>query len=105
MKRVNDHDDKNEIGVKEKNTKNILLIILGILPSVLFGIIIAYYIIMSIVNPQSLEYLPDVLNVGETSIVATAVSIWVGLNIYNFINKNEIDLLIKEYNKKLDDYK
>lgn len=105
MKRVNDHDEKKQIEGKAKITKNVILIVLGILPSVLFGIIIVYYIIMSIVNPQALEYLPNVLNVGETSIVATAVSIWVGLNIYNFINKNEIDLLIKEYNKKLDDYK
>lgn len=103
-------NNKENLQVKNRNSdkcenKNIIVIVLGILPSLIFGVIVAYYIIMSIVDPDKLGNVPSLLEAGQTSIVATAVSIWVGLNIYNFMTKNEIESIIQESNTKLEDFK
>lgn len=96
----------NKKNVQEsEDKKNRIVLVLGIIPNIIFGAIVIFYMIMIRNGATDLKYAPDLLDYGEASIITTAVSIWVGLNIYNFMTKNEVEELVRDSNDKLEKFK
>ena len=96
----------NKKNVQEsEDKKNRIVLVLGIIPNIIFGAIVIFYMIMIRNGATDLKYAPDLLDYGEASIVTTAVSIWVGLNIYNFMTKNEVEELVRDSNEKIEKIK
>lgn len=92
--------------LKRISTKGLLLIIFGLIPSILILVIFMIYIGYMQENALALESITKLAcNLAETDIVATAVTIWVGLNIYNLITKedlnNEINREVRNSEEKM----
>jgi hypothetical protein len=93
----------NRLSVDEKNTKvdfwlKIAKIAALFVPAVLSGVLICVTIVKLGNNAYCLDSLEFKLNAG-LSIIGIAVTVWVGLNIYNVVERTQIDKLIKDYNE------
>lgn len=72
---------------KNEFSKGALIFILGIIPSVIF---LTVLILMGIGKLKGIKT-QDLGETGMLTIIATAVSVWVGLNIYNVVTKQDIE--------------
>ena len=85
------------------------MIILGLLPSFILALIVVGFFIMLLVQGENLtnpSLFESALNIAEADMISTAITIWVGLNIYNLTTKEELEDKIDErISKHLDSVK
>ena len=105
---VNEKNSVNKSSGKEIS-KGKLMIILGLLPSFILALIVVGFFIMLLVQGENLtnpSLFESALNIAEADMISTAITIWVGLNIYNLTTKEELEDKIDErISKHLDSVK
>lgn len=105
---VNEKNSVNKSSGKEIS-KGKLMIILGLLPSFILALIVVGFFIMLLVQEENLtnpSLFESALNIAEADMISTAITIWVGLNIYNLTTKEELEDKIDErISKHLDSVK
>lgn len=90
-------EKKREKKIIWKLSSEALILILGIIPSLIFLIIVIFQICGRFPVCQTAD---DTMEGGMFAVISTAVSVWVGLNIYNLITKKDIEGLVAESVKK-----